>query len=64
MAWKDPATLQAIAQYLRLVVGLVLIGILVYMFANQRVDLETVIKALIGLLAVDKLGMSIATRRD
>lgn len=63
MAWKDEATLRAIAQYLRLIVGLVLVGILVWMFANQRVDLETVLKALVGLLAVDKLGMAVASRR-
>lgn len=63
MAWKDEATLRAVAQYLRLVVGVVLVALLVWMFANQRVDLETVIKALVGLLAVDKLGMAIASRR-
>lgn len=62
MAWKDPKTLNAVAQWMRLVVGLVLVVLLIWMFANARIDLETVVKALVGLLAVDKIGMAIASR--
>lgn len=64
MAWKEEKTLKAVAQYLRLVVGGVLLVILLYMFVNERVDLETVVKTLLGLLAVDKVGMFVATKSD
>lgn len=62
MAWKDPKTLNAAAQWMRLIIGVVLVELLIWMFANDRIDLETVIKALVGLLAVDKIGMAIASR--
>jgi len=63
MAWRDEATLKAAAQWLRLVTGAILVGLLIWMFADSRIDLETVIKALIGLLAVDRVGMAVTAKR-
>jgi hypothetical protein len=64
MVWKDEKTIAALAQYIRLLTGLVFVGLLIWMFAAERIDLETVIKAIISLLAVDRLGMAVASRRD
>jgi len=63
MDWWTADRVALLAQYMRLVVGAVLVIILIYMFMVDRVDLETVIKALIGLLAADKIGMGISQRR-
>jgi hypothetical protein len=64
MVWKDPETMRAIAMYIRLAVGAIFVLMLVWMAGNDRIDVETVIKAILGLLAVDKFGMAFASGRD
>lgn len=63
MAWKDPEFQKAVAFYLRLFMGFALACLLVWMFANERVDLDSVIRVLIGMLTIDRLGAAITTKR-
>lgn len=64
MAWKDKATIEAVAQYLRLLTGLVLFALLIWMFADNRIDFDTLLKVLLGTLTMDRFGQALASKRS
>lgn len=52
--WRDPSTISAAEGWLRLVVGGAFAVILLVMLAAGKIDPSGFIKALLGILAIDR----------
>lgn len=58
MTWKDKTTIEAVQKYMRMFVGLVFFALLMWMLASQRVDIDTVVKVLLGTLTGHMFGQA------
>jgi len=62
MAWKDPNTIAAVQQYVRIVTGVALAVILLWMLVGRHIDIDTVLRVLLGLLALDRGVMAVVSK--
>lgn len=62
MDWRDPKTVQAVEQYLRLLTAFALAVVLIYMLVAQHIDVDTVISVILGILATDRAIMGLMSR--
>lgn len=53
--WREPETIHAIANYARLAVGLVIIGVLVYRYLGNAMNTADLLTALGGLVGLDRI---------
>lgn len=53
--WRDERTITAVLNYARIVVGVVLAGVLIYLYLADRVDLDAVLKGILSLITLDRV---------
>jgi hypothetical protein len=56
MGWKDARAIEAVAQYARILIGLLVMLVLLVMLWQHDIGLPDVIKALLAVLSLDRIG--------
>lgn len=57
ISWRDPETIVAIENYVRIATGIAFISVLLFLFITNRLNIEEVIKAIGAIMAIDRLGI-------
>lgn len=55
MKWYDKTRIEALMQYVRMAVGIILIGLFIYAFVTERIDIDQLMRAILGALALDRM---------
>lgn len=57
--WREPESIAAVEQYVRILIGVVLLALFVYLVVVGRVDTDAVLKVLAGTLGTFHLSLGI-----